>query len=138
LAIETRIEVHGLRELDAAFGKARRDLPRELAQHLSTPASRIAGRVSSVLPHRSGAAAASVRPRSSASAAGVEAGSGIEYYPWLDFGGSVGRGGKIDRPFSGKGRYLYPAIESEGRSIEEHAEDAVMAAARDAGFEVRR
>ncbi len=67
--------------------------------------------------------------------------------PWLDFGGSVGRGHKpgvawsgatrrdwMGRPV-GEGRYVYPAISGEREATIVAVEEAIVEAARGAGFE---
>ena len=41
----------------------------------------------------------------------IEAGgSKVPYYPWLDFGGRVGRRKSVHRPFLKDGRYIYDAF----------------------------
>lgn len=113
-------------------------------------AERVASSVRGRLPRRSGKAQASVKARSSNYGASVAAGGrAAEYYPWLDFGGSVGRGHQEGRAWSGAikrawmgvptgaGRYLYPAISDNSAETAEAALEAVEGLARRAGFEVR-
>jgi hypothetical protein len=139
------IEVRGLREVSNAFRKVDREIPKGLrgaflpiAQRV-TAAIRVA--VSTDAKNPTGRAAASVRPRASQRGAGVAfGGDAAPYFPWLDFGGRVGRRGLVVRPYLGyplgDGRYVYPAIEDQREQIGSAAEDAVLSAARAAGFEV--
>ena len=67
--------------------------------------------------------------------------------PWLDFGGSVGRGHKPGAAWSGatrrtwmgrpvgEGRYVYPAISAAREDTINQVEEAIVEAARAAGFE---
>jgi len=60
------------------------------------------------VPRRSGRARGSVRSRSTQTFARITGGGAkAPHYPWLDFGGRVGRRGSIQRPFLTEGRYIY-------------------------------
>lgn len=68
------------------------------------------------VPSKTGVARGSMKAKSTAREARIVAGgTKAPYYPWLDYGGRVGRGrtgpntGSVNRPFYGGGRYLYPA-----------------------------
>lgn len=56
------------------------------------------------------------------------------YYPWLEFGGRVGPQGSVQRAWKHSGRYLFPALESNDREIENQMDDAVEDAARRSGL----
>lgn len=72
-------------------------------------------------------------------------GEPADYYPWLDFGGSTGRGhedrvggsGSIQRPVVAGGRYLYPAIAESMHFVTEFGTSAIVKVAQRNGFEVR-
>jgi hypothetical protein len=101
-----------------------------------------------------------LRPRATQKGAGIafpkggpeSAGERTGFYPWLDFGGAPrgGRGvtsssriahakssGGFRRTYIPEGRYLYPAIGESRDFIADAAYDAIEAAARSKGFEVR-
>ena len=65
-------------------------------------------------------------------------GNKAPYYPWLDFGGSVGRRRSVRRPFLDKGRYIYAAYfraRDSGR-FEDALSAGLVKVAKDAGLEV--
>jgi len=145
---DERVNVRGIRELSAAFRKVDAEIGQELKDAFMAVAARVVAIAQQRMPHKSGAAMASVKPRASQKGAGIAfGGTKAPYMPWLDFGGSVGRGhkpgvawsGAIGRDWLGKpggdGRYVYPAI-SEARDDTEAATYAAMEkACRSAGFD---
>lgn len=61
-------------------------------------------------PGKGGHAKDSIRVASTRTSTRVKAGSKrIPYYPWLDFGGSVGPKRSVRRPFIKEGRYIFAA-----------------------------
>ena len=139
------IEIRGLRELQGAFRKIDPDLPKNLRLAMKAMAERVVTRAQGKMPHVSGEAASSLKPRATQRGAGIAYPSGgtpwkgvkADYYPWLDFGGATGRGGSIKRRVVKGGRYLYPAIAEARPDLARDAEAAVTNAARGAGFETR-
>ncbi len=96
-----------------------------------------------------GAAAGSIQPHSTTRGASISfGGQAAPYMPFLDFGGSVGRGHIPGRPWSGsikrtwmgkpvgEGRYVYPAISSEREHTADAVEAAIAEIARNQDFEV--
>lgn len=80
------------------------------------------------VPHRSGAAASSLRVEDNGQSATVTSGGArAPYYPWLDWGGRVGRAHATLRPYTNQGRYLYPGLRAQSDAIT----DAQVAAMRD-------
>jgi hypothetical protein len=70
------------------------------------------------IPVVTGAARNSVRVASTGTKVRVQAGgSRAPYYPWLDYGGRVGRNRSVARPWDPGGRYLYPAYGSQRANI---------------------
>jgi len=139
------VEVRGLRELQGAFRTIDRDLPKELRLHLKDIATHVVGVVQQRMPFGTGEAARSVKPRATQRGAGIAFPAGgkpwrdvkADYYPWLDFGGKVGRGRSIVRPVVKGGRYIYPAIAESRGYIETEVNAAVEVVAEHAGFETR-
>jgi hypothetical protein len=139
-----RVNVSGIRELNAAFRKVDRELPRELGRELKGLAGRIASVARGKVTRHRGRAAGSVKARGSGQRAAIVAGgTAAPHYPWLDFGGSTKRhpGGEISRPYlgppRGSGRYLWPTVREKRKDIEDGANDAVETVAKRAGFTVR-
>lgn len=144
------VQVRGLREVRNAARKVDKDIPKGLRQELLPVARSVQRRVQSKVPYLKGDARSSVKARASQRGAAIAfGGARAEYFPWLDFGGSTGKGhrpgvadsGSVKRPWMKppfpEGRYVYPSINELTPEIEEAANDAVMNLARAAGFEVR-
>jgi hypothetical protein len=145
---EAAVRIVGLQEVVAGFRKIEHDLPNELKQQFLGIASHVVGVIQQRMPFVSGAAAGSVKPKATTTGAAIAfGGRAAPYMPWLDFGGTVGKGhkpgvawsGSVKRPWAGKpagmGRYVYPAIMEETSNIEAAAAAAVSITARDAGFD---
>lgn len=145
--MDVKVEVRGLRELNAAFRGMDKELNRQLRRSFLEIARMVATRASSKVPRGpSGKAARSIRPRATQKGAGVTKGdANTPYYPWLDFGGSVGKGHRPRIPWSGSvkrdapkgGRYIYPTIAESTTEIREAVVDAIERAADTAGFETK-
>lgn len=140
-----RIRVRGLAEVKAALRETDAQLPKQLRENLLPIARLVASGVAAKVPREKGAAAGSVTARASQASASVAfGGASAPYFPWLDFGGSVGKGhrpgapwsGSVTRPWVKGGRYVFPTIEQHRTGIEEAALDAVMKTATDAGLRV--
>ena len=147
-----RVEVRGLREFERAIRDLDGDLRTELRGDLRSIAEQVAadarGRVAADVG--SGDAAASITPRATGKGASIAAGGRkAPYFPWLDFGGSVGRGhrpgvawsGAVKREWRGRpvgeGRYLYPAIRASRDLIVRLVDASVERVAREAGFDTK-
>jgi len=138
VAAEGSIKIRGLRELQGAFRQIDAKLPKELREHFMDIATHVASTAAAKVPRRTGAAANSIKPRATqrgASVAFSDSGGSVPYYPWLDFGGKVGKGGSIVRSFIPKGRYIYPTIAGQSDEIERMADLSVEVVARHAGFD---
>lgn len=146
--IERQIQVTGLRELSSAFKRVSDELPKELKARFLAIAQHVVGVAQQRMPHRSGRAQGSVKARASARGAAIAfGGTAAPWMPWLDFGGSVGRGhkpgvawsGAIQRDWmgapSGSGRYVYPAISEARDETREAVDAAVKEVSEHAGFE---
>lgn len=104
------VKVTGLRELQEALKAINGEAQKEIRLVLNAAIGPIAEEARRGVPRRSGRAATSIKVQSGQREARIKAGGArAAYYPWLDFGGTVGRGRSVDRPFRPEGRYLYPA-----------------------------
>jgi hypothetical protein len=143
---DVKVVMHGIRELSGALRRVDARLPGEIRAEFRGVADQVAAKVASKVPRRSGRAAASVKGRASGRNASIVAGGrAAPHFPWLDFGGSVGRGhrprvpwsGAIRRDWRGKpggeGRYIYPTIREERDEIIEGADQAVERVLRKVG-----
>lgn len=138
---DIRFELRGLTEVHAALKAIDRDAPKELREGFLPVITDVAGRIRETVPRVTGKAAMSIRPRASQKGAGIafsDSDGTVPYYPWLDFGGTVGRGGGQVRPFIKGGRYVYPGILSSMDDIEERAEEVMERLGRKHGFETRK
>ena len=148
---EQWVEVRGIRELSSAFGRVDKGLRTEVKTRFRGIAEAVVRRARGKLPGGgSGDAAASIKARSSTRGASIAfGGSKAPYMPWLDFGGSTGRGhspgaywsGAIKRDWMGvpvgEGRYVYPAISEEREDTARAVDEALKLVLRQGGFEER-
>jgi hypothetical protein len=144
------VEVIGLRELTTALRQVDKALAKDLRGAFKAIADHVVGVAQQRMPFGSGTAAKSLKPRSTDRGATINFPRGgpgsrddkAAYYPWLDFGGSVGRGRKPGVAWSGSitrdaipgGRYLYPAIGESREYIATEVDKAIGEIARKAGF----
>lgn len=133
------IRIDGLKEFQRNLGKLDKDLPKALRIALNKAADVVVGEAVSRIPKRSGRAARSIKARSTRTAVRVSGGGKrVGYYPWLEFGGRVGRKKATRRAFLKEGRYIYGAYAGKRDSGEfaEVLQAALLDVVRDAGFEV--
>lgn len=133
------IRVVGLRELTRALRQTDAALPKEIRVAHNDVSGLLIAETRPKIPRRSGRAAGSLRAASTRKAVRVKAGGRrAPYYPWLDFGGRVGKGKSIKRPFLPDGRYLYESyyqLRSQGR-IQERYVEALSRAAASGGLQI--
>lgn len=102
------IKIEGLNEFVRNLKKIDNDLPKMVRVAFNDAADVVVTDARPRVPRRSGKARKSVRSRSTRTAARVSGGGKrAPHYPWLDFGGRVGKGKSIKRPFKTEGRYIY-------------------------------
>ena len=134
------LQVSGLKEFRKAVKAAGNDMPKALRVAMNKAAELVVDEARPHVPKMSGRAAASIRPQSTQTAVRVTAGGRkAPYYPWLDFGGRVGRRKATVRPFSPDGRFIYPAyfkLRDEGRFVDVMSAALIDVAAA-AGLEVK-
>jgi len=132
-----KIRVTGLREFQAQLRAMDAGLPKQLRLALNEAAAEIIDYAQPRFPRRSGAAAASLKARSSQRVARIALGGRrAPYAPWLDFGGRVGPSRSVVRPYIRGGRYVYKGLEVRRDRVTEIMSEALTQLARDAGMEV--
>lgn len=132
-----KIGVEGLADFNRALRKLDADAPKGLRVALNGVADQLVQRAQTKIPKRTGAAARSLKARSTRTSARVAVGGRqAPYYPWLDFGGSTGRKKSVQRRFLKEGRYLYPALAEIRPQIAAALDDALTDVARGAGLDV--
>lgn len=133
------IRIAGLREFNRSLKALDSDLPKAVRLAFNAAADSVIDEARPHVPKRTGRAARSMRAQSTRTAARVTAGgSRAPYYPWLDFGGHVGRKRSVARAFSPDGRYLFPAyfrLRDSGEFVDIMSK-ALADVARSAGLEV--
>lgn len=155
---DVSVRVTGVAEFSRALKGVDTNLPKELRLEFKGVAEHVIGVAQQRMPFRTGEAAKSLKPRATQRGAGIAFPAGgrpwkgvkADYYPWLDFGGTTGRGrvagsghekakvgGAIVRPVIKGGRYLYPAIAESRQFIEDAVDAAVKKLAAEADFDTR-
>lgn len=153
---EPPIKIVGLRDFQASLRRVDRDLPKQLRVIFNEAAEIVAVDARRKVPVRSGRAKATVKALSQ-QRKGIVQGGGprAPYYPWLDFGGTVGRGrtgrggvlsaagradfgtaGSVSRPFYKAGRYIYPSYKRHQEDVMDIAAAGMVELAHRAGLGV--
>jgi hypothetical protein len=137
VAIIDPIKVEGLVDFQRSLRALDADLPKALRVAHNAAAQIVVDFARTRVPTRSGKAARSVRATSSQRDARVTGGGArVPYYPWLDFGGRVGRRHAIRRPFIKGGRYIYEGYTQRRGDVEQALTTALLDVCRQAGLEV--
>lgn len=131
------VRVEGLKELKKAMAALGAAGPKALRVALNAAVEDIAATARRTIPTRTGRARASIKAASTSTGARVAAGSKkAPYYPWLDYGGRVGRGRSVVRPWRPEGRYLYPAYRSGRDELVKGLEREIGKVARSNGLDI--
>lgn len=131
------IQIDGLREFASAVKKMDGDRAKMIRTALNEASNIIIDHARRDIPRRTGRAAASLKGQSTRVLARVRAGSSrAPYYPWLDFGGRVGRNRSVKRPFYKKGRYIWKAYSDHHDEVIDAMQGALVGVVRGAGVEV--
>lgn len=129
------IHVKGLDELRRKLAKADKRMARELGQAGKAAADIVAKDARLRVPARSGRARKSVRAVAARGGGAVRGGGkAAEYYPWLDFGGRVGRKQSVVRKRISEGRYIYPSLERNRGAVRESYAEGVRAVLKSNGL----
>lgn len=131
------ITIRGLDEFRGELARLEASTPKALAMATSACAEMGADDARRRVPTRTGRARASVRVKVTAAGATIMGGdSRAPYFPWLDFGGAVGRGHAVRRPYLGDGRYIYFAYQQTKSRYLEVLSKSLRSAVEGAGLEV--
>lgn len=123
------IKVRGLKELNRNLREVDRDLPNVLRAAGNQAAQIVVRDAKGRVPRRSGRAAGSVKASSTRTAARVQGGGKrVPYYPWLDFGGHVGRNNSVSRPFLKEGRYIWKSFADHREEVRDAMEEELRRA----------
>lgn len=135
--MDLKVGIEGLSEFNRGLRKLDQEAPKGLRIALNGVADILVTETRKDIPTRSGAAAASLKAKSTRTSARVSVGGRkAPYYPWLDFGGRTGRNKSVVRPFYSEGRYLYPTLGRIRPQIEQALQAALTDVARSAGLDV--
>lgn len=133
------IKITGLAEFNRALRKISSDLPKELRAALNVGAQMVVDWAAPRVPTDSGKARRSLRASSTRTAAQVTGGGArVPYYPWLDFGGRVGKKRRVHRTFLPGGRYIYPGYDARKDELHEEVVRNLIDLAERAGLEADR
>lgn len=136
MSLRTVVVVDGIDELRRSLREISPASARGLRVGLNEVSDYLIGKIQPKIPSRSGKARRSLKKRSTQAAVRIAVGGrAAPYYPWLDWGGKVGRNNSVVRPYQGDGRYVYPTLAQERTAIERMLEDVLDRIARDAGLE---
>lgn len=131
------IKIDGLDQFRANLKVMDRELPKALRMAFNAAAEIVVNDARPRVPSKSGRARGSVKARSTQAYSRVSGGGNkAPYYPWLDFGGKVGRGKSVSRPFLKDGRYIYDAYFRNKARYAEMLEKSLLDVAVQAGVEV--
>ncbi len=133
------IRVKGLKEFQKSIKEIDKELPKALRVAFNKAADLVTEDAKKRVPTRSGKAARSIKSRSTQVEARVVGGAkSAPYYPWLDFGGKVGRKKSINRPYKKRGRYLYAAYfqHRDSGDFQDALLSGIREVAADAGLEL--
>lgn len=136
---EVAIKIDGLAQFSRNLKKLDSELPKALRIAMNEAADVVVSAARPKVPKRTGRAARSIRVASTRTAVRVRAGgSRAPHYPWLDFGGRVGRRRSVIRPFLREGRYLYDVYfdKRDSGELQRVLEKALLKVAEQAGIEV--
>lgn len=135
------VEVEGLRDFLKRLKQVDSNLPKAVRLAMNDAVQIVIDEAKPRIPRRTGRAAASVRAASTRTSSRIRAGGArAPYFPWLDWGGRVGRKRSVRRTYIPvTGRYLYRAYfkKRDDGSFEAALEDALQKVARDAGIDLR-
>jgi hypothetical protein len=132
------IRIHGLRELNRSLRALDKDAPKGLRLAGNKAAQIVVDTAKPRVPKRSARAASTVKASSTRTAARVSGGgSRAPYYPFLDFGGRVGRNRSVRRPYLREGRYIWKAFSDRRSAVQDTLHDELVDVARRAGWSVR-
>lgn len=131
------IKIEGLKEFSRALRKIDNELPKALRLAHNEAGQLIVDYAKAKVPRKTGRAAGTIKAKSTRTETRVQGGSKrVPYYPWLDFGGRVGRRHSVQRPYIKQGRYIYPALGANYDEFTQLLTEKLIEVARQAGVDV--
>ncbi|MEZ5411030.1 MAG: HK97 gp10 family phage protein [Acidimicrobiales bacterium] len=133
------IKIDGLKQFGRDLKKLDNDLPKAVRLALNQAADVIVAEAKPRVPYKTGKAQGSIKAKSTRTKVRVSGGGKrAPHYPWLDFGGRVGKSKSVVRPFKKEGRYIYAAYFEKKQSGEfaDVLSTALIQVANSAGIEV--
>jgi hypothetical protein len=131
------IRIDGLKQFRANLKSLDRELPKALRLAFNEAAEIVVTDARGRVPSKSGKARASVKAKSTQAYSRIAGGGNkAPYYPWLDFGGRVGRNKSVKRPFLKDGRFIYNAYFRNLGRYAEVLQKSLIKLADQAGVEV--
>lgn len=135
MPVEPGISVRGLDELRKALAKADKDLAKDLGAAGKRAADVVVPAAQARTPVRSGRARDSLRAVTVRGGGAIRGGGAkAPYFPWLDYGGRVGRKRSVVRDYIKGGRIVYPAIDEKRDAAVDVYFDAMNDLLRRAGL----
>lgn len=132
------IRVEGLKQLNKSLRAISADAPKALRLAGNEAADLIVKTARPKVPSgppAAGHAAGSIKAASTRTAVRVKAGGPkFPYFPWLDFGGKVGRGKRTVRPFLKSGRYVWKAYGEQREQVAAKLAEGLDKVIADAGL----
>lgn len=130
------ISIKGLREFQAALKATDAGLPKQLRVVFNDAAEVVATDARRRVTARTGRAKGTIKVASQQRRAIVNAGGRkAPYYPWLDYGGRVGRDRSVARPWRPDGRYLFPTYRNSRQAILRTVDGALAKLYDDSGLD---
>lgn len=131
------IRIEGLRELQAALRRIDGESQKKLRLVLNQAAEIVKDTAAARVPTRTGRARSTLRAASGQREASVKGGTArAPYYPWLDFGGRVGKHRSVARPFLKDGRYIYASLRDRRATIQDKIEGGLKDLIRESGLDL--
>jgi hypothetical protein len=130
-----RIDTTEVGALPSRFARSEAAIPGQVGKTVAIITDGVLRGARQRVPRRTGAARASLRVVGSGTTRTLTGGSHrARYYGWLEFGGSTGIRRSVRRPYRRSGRYIYPALTSEGAAITRTLDQAARNIAKAGGF----
>ncbi len=126
------ITVTGLAQFGVSLKRFAGSTPKMEQEAMNGCSDLFVSKVRPLVPQRSGAARRSVKKTKARGKIRVEAGGrAAPYFPWLDFGGRVGRKKSVQRQYISQGRYVFPTLKKHQKDFQAIAEEAMPRSAQD-------
>lgn len=132
------IKIDGWAQFSKNLRKIDNDLPKMLREVANDGANIVVDWARPKIPTASGKAARTLKAKSTRTEARVQGGGkAAPYYPWLDFGGRVGRRRSVVRPFVKEGRYIYAGLAATGDQVHMALLEGLLRVAESADVEAQ-